>query len=221
MRSPPAPRAARPRRPHRAGAAARAALRQVARGHYNLISALHKSVRGSDPDAALYWLARMLDGGEDPLYIARRLVRMAIEDIGLADPQAADAGARRQGRFRLPRHAPRASWRWRSRSSIWPPRPNPTPPTPPSARPCARQGARLAWRRPSISCNAPTRLMKEQGYGAGYEYDHDHRRSLLRAELLPRRHDARGSSTRRRRVSRRRSRSGWRDWAKLRDKRGG
>ena len=57
-------------------------------GHYNLISALHKSVRGSDPDAALYWLARMLDGGEDRLYIARRLVRMAIEDIGLADPQA-------------------------------------------------------------------------------------------------------------------------------------
>ena len=57
-------------------------------GHYNLISALHKSVRGSDPDASLYWLARMLAGGEDPLYIARRLVRMAIEDIGLADPNA-------------------------------------------------------------------------------------------------------------------------------------
>lgn len=57
-------------------------------GHYNLISALHKSVRGSDCDAALYWLTRMLDGGEDPRYIARRLVRMAVEDIGLADPQA-------------------------------------------------------------------------------------------------------------------------------------
>ena len=57
-------------------------------GHYNLISALHKSVRGSDPDAALYWLARMLAGGEEPLYIARRVVRMAVEDIGLADPQA-------------------------------------------------------------------------------------------------------------------------------------
>ena len=57
-------------------------------GHYNLICALHKSVRGSDVDAALYWLARMLAGGEDPLYIARRLVRMAVEDIGLADPQA-------------------------------------------------------------------------------------------------------------------------------------
>ena len=57
-------------------------------GHYNLISALHKSVRGSDPDAALYYLARMLDAGEDPLYLARRVVRMAVEDIGLADPQA-------------------------------------------------------------------------------------------------------------------------------------
>ena len=66
-------------------------------GHYNLISALHKAVRGSDPDAALYWLARMLDGGEDRLYVARRLVRMAIEDIGLADPQARGAGAGRQG----------------------------------------------------------------------------------------------------------------------------
>ena len=68
-------------------------------GHYDLISALHKSVRGSDPDAALYWLARMLDGGEDPLYIARRLVRMAVEDIGLADPQALVQAQRRQGRL--------------------------------------------------------------------------------------------------------------------------
>jgi putative ATPase len=64
-------------------------------GHYNLISALHKSVRGSDPDASLYWLARMLAGGEDPLYIARRLVRMAIEDIGLADPNALVQRSRR------------------------------------------------------------------------------------------------------------------------------
>ena len=69
-------------------AAARADLRQGQDGHYNLISALHKSVRGSDPDAALYYLARMFDAGEDPLYIARRVVRMAVEDIGLADPQA-------------------------------------------------------------------------------------------------------------------------------------
>jgi putative ATPase len=70
------------------GAAAHAALRQKPREHYNIISALHKSIRGSDPDAALYWLARMLAGGEQPLFIARRLVRAAVEDIGLADPEA-------------------------------------------------------------------------------------------------------------------------------------
>ena len=76
-------------------------------GHYNLISALHKSVRGSDPDAALYYLARMFDAGEDPLYLGRRLVRMAVEDIGLADPQALVDRQRRQGRLRLSRLAGR------------------------------------------------------------------------------------------------------------------
>ena len=68
-------------------------------GHYNLISALHKSLRGSDTDAALYWLARMLAGGEDPRYIARRLVRFAVEDVGLADPQALPQAHRRLGRL--------------------------------------------------------------------------------------------------------------------------
>ena len=76
-------------------------------GHYNLISALHKSVRGSDPDAALYYLARMLDAGEDPLYLARRIVRMAVEDIGMADPQALVICQRREGRLRFPRLARR------------------------------------------------------------------------------------------------------------------
>ena len=159
-------------------------------GHYNLISALHKSVRGSDPDAALYWLARMLDGGEDRLYIARRLVRMAIEDIGLADPQAVS----RPWRPRRPSTSwarPRASWRWRRPSSIWPRRPNRTRPTSPSARPCAaaKEGGSLA--PPKHILNAPTRLMKEEGYGAGYDYDHDAPEALLRPELLPRRHGAR------------------------------
>ena len=70
--------------------------------HYNIISALHKSIRGSDPDAALYWLARMLAGGEQPLYIARRLVRAAVEDIGLADPRSRASGAGRQGCVRFP-----------------------------------------------------------------------------------------------------------------------
>ena len=76
-------------------------------GHYNLISALHKSVRGSDPDAALYYLCRMLDAGEDPLYLARRVVRMAVEDIGLADPQALVDRQCREGRLRFPRLAGR------------------------------------------------------------------------------------------------------------------
>jgi putative ATPase len=79
--------------------------------HYNLISALHKSVRGSDPDAALYWLARMLEGGEDPRFLARRITRMAVEDIGLADPQAQrhclDAWAPMSVSA-----APRVNWRW-------------------------------------------------------------------------------------------------------------
>ena len=108
-------------------------------GHYNLISALHKSVRGSDPDAALYWLARMLAGGEDPLYIARRLVRMAVEDIGLADPERAGPGHRRQGHLRFSRSAPKASWRWRKPPSISPPRRNRMPAMSRSARPSARR----------------------------------------------------------------------------------
>ena len=97
--------------------------------HFNLISALHKSVRSSDVDAALYWLARMLEAGEDRLYIARRLVRMAIEDIGLADPRALEqAIAAMQAVHFLgdPRRRPGAGASW---PSIWPWRRNPTPPT--------------------------------------------------------------------------------------------
>lgn len=82
--------------------------------HYNLISALHKSVRGSDPDAALYWLARMLDGGEDPRYLARRITRMAVEDIGLADPQA-QAVCLQSWKPTSGWAARKANWRWRRR----------------------------------------------------------------------------------------------------------
>ncbi len=83
-------------------------------GHYNLISALHKCVRGSDPDAALYYFARMLDAGEDPLFLARRIVRMAVEDIGLADPQAlVVANAAKDAYDFL--GIRRANWRWRRR----------------------------------------------------------------------------------------------------------
>ena len=103
-------------------------------GHYNLISALHKSVRGSDPDAALYYLARMLDAGENPLYLGRRLVRMAMEDIGLADPQALVDRQRRQGRLRLSRFARRRTRLRRGHASIWRRRRNRTPSTPPSRR---------------------------------------------------------------------------------------
>ena len=141
-------------------------------GHYNLISALHKSVRGSDPDAALYWLARMLDGGEDRLYIARRLVRMAIEDIGLADPQAvAQALAAKdvydflgspEGELALAQGvvylatAPKSNAAYAAFGA---------------AMRAAKEGGSLA--PPKHILNAPTRLMREEGYGAGYAYDHD------------------------------------------------
>jgi putative ATPase len=140
-------------------------------GHYNLISALHKSVRGSDPDAALYWLARMLDGGEDRLYIARRLVRMAIEDIGLADPQAVvqalaakdvyDFLGSPEGELALAQAvvylatAPKSNAGYVAYGA---------------AMRAAKEGGSLA--PPKHILNAPTRLMREEGYGAGYAYDH-------------------------------------------------
>ena len=105
--------------------------------HYNLISALHKSIRGSDPDAALYWLARMLEGGEDPLFIARRLVRAASEDIGAADPMSLVLADRRQGHLRLPGLA-RGRAGAGPAACTWPPRPSPTPSTRRSARPRGR-----------------------------------------------------------------------------------
>ena len=122
--------------------------------HYNLISALHKSIRGSDPDASLYWLARMLQGGEEPLFIARRLVRAAAEDIGTADPTALLDRHRRQGRLRLPRLARGGAGTWPRWWCIWPPRPNPTPSTKPSA-------PRVAPRkRPARSCRPPISAMR-------------------------------------------------------------
>ncbi|MGE0254170.1 MAG: replication-associated recombination protein A [Alphaproteobacteria bacterium] len=141
-------------------------------GHYNLISALHKSIRGSDADAALYWLARMFAGGEDPRFVARRLTRAAVEDIGLADPQALSLAL--------------AAWETYERLG--------SPEgelalaqlvvylatAPKSNRVYAAFGAAGRAARDSGSLmppphilNAPTRLMKELGYGAGYEYDHD------------------------------------------------
>ena len=139
-------------------------------GHYNLISALHKSVRGSDPDAALYYLARMLVAGEDPLFIARRLVRMANEDIGLADPEAVhqalaakdvyDFLGSPEGELGL---AQAAVYLATAPKSIG-----------------VYDGFKAAMRRaketgsvppPKIILNAPTKLMKQQEYGSGYLYD--------------------------------------------------
>ena len=111
--------------------------------HYNLISALHKSVRGSDPDAALYWLARMLAGGEDPRYIARRLVRMASEDVGLADPAALPLAIAASAAYEQ-LGSPEASWRWPSAPSTWPARRNPMPSIARSAKPPGSPGERLA-----------------------------------------------------------------------------
>ena len=141
-------------------------------GHYNLVSALHKSVRGSDVDAALYWLARMLDGGEDPLFILRRVVRMAIEDIGLADPQALVQALAAKDTYEFlgsPEGELAVAQAVLYVASA--PKSN--------AQYTAFKGAMKAAREtgsvapPAHILNAPTKLMKELGYGAGYEYDHD------------------------------------------------
>ncbi|CTQ58940.1 replication-associated recombination protein A [Roseibium album] len=141
-------------------------------GHYNLISALHKSVRGSDPDAALYWFCRMLDGGEDPMYLARRLIRMAVEDIGLADPNAlVQTNASRdayqmlgspEGELALAQSviylatAPKSNGAYVAYKA--------------AMRDAKSSGSLLP---PKHILNAPTKLMKQEGYGAGYQYDHD------------------------------------------------
>jgi len=154
--------------------------------HFNLISALHKSMRNSDVDASLYWLARMLFGGEDPLYILRRLVRFAVEDIGLADPQAASVALHAkeiyefigspEGELALAETviylaaAPKSNRVYAAFNRVMQEvKENPQEPVPLQLR------------------NAPTRLMKEVGYGHGYEYAHDHRSLTTIMETLPER----------------------------------
>lgn len=144
----------------------------TADGHYNLISALHKAVRGSDVDAALYWLHRMLQGGEDPNFLARRMVRMAVEDIGLADPQAlVQTTAAWQAYERL--GSPEGELAL-SQAIVYlatAPKSN--------AVYMAHKAASLAAHNtgsampPKHALNAPTKLMKQQGYTDGYVYDHD------------------------------------------------
>ncbi len=140
--------------------------------HYNLISALHKSVRGSDPDAALYWFARMLEGGEDPRFLARRITRMAVEDIGLADPHAQQVCLESwqtyerlgspEGELALAQALVYLALAPKSNAVY-------------VAYKAARNAARETGSHPPPLHirNAPTKLMKEIGYGAGYAYDHD------------------------------------------------
>ena len=141
-------------------------------GHFNAISALHKSVRGSDPDAALYWFARMLEGGEDPLYIGRRLVRMASEDIGLADPQA--LGIALNGLETFERLGSPEGELTLAQVVLYLalcPKSNAAYTAYKAARQAAADTSHLS--PPKAILNAPTRLMKEMGYGEGYIYDPD------------------------------------------------
>ncbi|MEM1198625.1 MAG: replication-associated recombination protein A [Pseudomonadota bacterium] len=141
-------------------------------GHYNLISALHKSVRGSDADAALYWLARMLTAGEDPLYLARRLVRMAVEDIGLADPEAlVQANAATQAFQLLGSPEGELALAQACLYLATAPKSNAQYVAFKAATSLARETGSVA--PPKHILNAPTKLMKDEGYGAGYAYDHD------------------------------------------------
>ncbi len=141
-------------------------------GHYNLISALHKSVRGSDPDAALYYLCRMLDAGEPPLYIARRVVRMAIEDIGMADPQAlVMANAAKEAYDFLGSPEGELAIAQAVVYCATAPKSNAAYAAFGAAMSVAKQAGSLL--PPKHILNAPTTLMKSEGYGRGYSYDHD------------------------------------------------
>ena len=140
-------------------------------GHYNLISALHKSVRGSDPDASLYWLARMLAGGEDPLYLARRLVRIAVEDIGMADPQALVlANAAKDAYDFLGSPEGELALAQATLYLACAPKSNAAYVAFGAASRAAKEGGSLA--PPKHILNAPTKLMQQEGYGRDYAYDH-------------------------------------------------
>ncbi|MEK6769423.1 MAG: replication-associated recombination protein A [Gemmatimonadota bacterium] len=152
--------------------------------HYNLISALHKAMRGSDPDGALYWLARMIDGGEDPLFIARRVVRAASEDVGLADPRALSVAlAAKEALHFLGQPEGELAL---AEAVLY------VTTAPKSNRVYEAWGAALAAARehpaegvPLHIRNAPTSLMKEQGYGKGYQYAHAAPEGYTPQEYLP------------------------------------
>jgi putative ATPase len=153
-------------------------------GHYNLISALHKSLRGSDPQAAIYWLARMLVAGEEPLYVLRRLVRFASEDIGLADPQALiqclaakdayDFLGSPEGELAIVQAclycatAPKSNAAYKAQKAAW--------------KSAKDTGSLMP---PANILNAPTKLMKDIGYGKDYAYDHDSDEGFSGANYWP------------------------------------
>jgi len=153
-------------------------------GHYNLISALHKSIRGSDPDATLYWFARILEGGEDPLFLARRLIRMASEDIGLADPEALKlAIAARDAYHMLGSPEGELSLAEVAVYLSLAPKSNALYTAYSQARLLANKTSHLD--PPKIILNAPTKLMKEWGYGKAYQYDHDTEKGFSGQNYFP------------------------------------
>ena len=188
--------------------------------HYNLISALHKSIRGSDPDAALYWLARMLAGGEDPLFVARRLIRAAAEDIGEADPislvlanaakDTYDFLGSPEGEIALAQltvhlaTAPKSNAVYRAYGA---------------AMKAARETGSLA--PPMHIRNAPTRLMKDLGYGKGYAYDHDQAEGFSGQNYFPDEMDRQTFYTPRGEGSEARIKERLDRWSALRRERGG
>jgi putative ATPase len=141
-------------------------------GHYNLISALHKSVRGSDPDAALYYLARMLTAGEDPLFLARRLVRMAVEDIGLADPEAVKQALAAKDAFDF-LGSPEGELALAQATVYLATAPKSNAVYKAYKAAMVKAGETGSLMPPKAILNAPTKLMKAQDYGSGYRYDHD------------------------------------------------
>jgi putative ATPase len=188
--------------------------------HYNLVSALHKSIRGSDPDAALYWLARMLAGGEDPLFIARRLIRAAAEDIGEADPlslllanaarETYDFLGSPEGEIALAQTvvhlatAPKSNAVYKAFGE---------------AMRAARETGSLT--PPKHILNAPTRLMKDLGYGKGYAYDHDAEEGFSGQDYFPDEMDRRTFYRPKGEGSESRIKERLTRWAELRAKRGG
>ncbi len=157
---------------------------KAADGHYNLISALHKSVRGSDPDAALYWLARMLAAGEDPLFLARRIVRMAIEDVGLADPHAVQQALAAKDAYDF-LGSPEGELAL-AQAVVYvasAPKSNAITLAFGAATAAARETGSLM--PPKHILNAPTKLMKQQEYGTGYLYDHDQPEAFSGQDYFP------------------------------------